>query len=274
MKTNPEKVSGKKQRVIYYTDPTKDDFAGTHINTCTVPPDFQYVRTSAGWRIVTFIVYYGIAFPLIWLMAKVYLGLKFTNRGVLKPLRKEGFFLYGNHTQVLDAYIPPLAAFPKRAYTVASPDAVSIPGIRHLVMMLGAMPLPSDIAGFRKFLKAVSARCGQSACIAVYPEGKIWPYYTGVRPFPDASFVYPVMNRAPVVAMATTYRRRSGLFALSRRPGMTVTFSEPFRPDPALSPGEAQAALRDQVFRFIDSVTRETPQVCYIRYEQRPEQAS
>ena len=258
-----------KERVIYYSDLLNDDFAGTNIKTCSLPADFCYLHSSLLWKILTFVVYYVIAVPLVWLMAKLLLGLKFQNRKVLRSLRKTGFFLYGNHTQVLDAYVPALAAFPKKSYIVASPDTVSIPGIKLLVMMLGALPLPSGPAGARRFLQAIDARLQEGACMSIYPEAHIWPFYTGIRPFSDAPFRYPVKSGAPVVAMVTTYRKRKGIFALCRRPGMTVTFSEPFYPDSSLPIKDAQAKLRNQVFDFMESVSKDREQVEYIRYEQK-----
>ena len=103
----------KTERVVYYSDPLHDDFAGTNINTCTLGEDFPLIRRGPVWRFLAFVVYYIIAMPLVWLMSKLILGLKFENRRALRQLRGTGFFLYGNHTQLLDAYIPPLAAFPK-----------------------------------------------------------------------------------------------------------------------------------------------------------------
>ena len=53
--------------------------------------------------------------------------------------------------------------------------------------------------------------------------------------------------------------------------GMTVTLSEPFYPDAALSPREAQQKLRDQVYDFMVSVSQSHENVSYIQYEPRPE---
>ncbi len=85
------------------------------------------------------------------------------------------------------------------------------------------------------------------ACIGIFPEAHIWPFYTGVRPFVGTSFRYPVKLHAPVVAMAVTYRKRRGLFCwVKRPPGMTVTFSAPMYPRPLStaqsSPGGSAAA--------------------------------
>lgn len=260
----------KNERVIYYSDPLHDDFAGNGINTRQVPGDFCYVHESLGWRMLSFIVYYIIAFPLVWLTAKLVLGLKFRNRKVMRKLRGQGFFLYGNHTQILDAYVPSLAAFPKKAYIVANPDAVSIPGLRHIVMMLGTLPVPSELSGFRRFMEAIKTRCSQGACVAVYPEAHIWPWYTGIRPFPDTSFRYPVKENAPAVAMVVTYRKRKGLFRFLKRPGIKVSFSEIMMPDNSLTPRKAQAELRNQAFAFMDTVARSKDQIRYIRYEYIP----
>lgn len=262
----------KDKKVVYYSDPLNDDFADTDIKTQHIPVDFCYVHKSVIWKILSFIVYYIVALPLVWLMAKLILGLKFQNRKVIKQFRGQGFFLYGNHTQPLDAYVPPLAAFPKRSYTLANPDAVSIPFIKNLVMMLGALPIPSEIMGFKMFVDAINTRCAQNACIAVFPEAHIWPYYTGVRPFHDSSFRYPVKAKAPVVAMVTTYRKRKGLFEFTKRPGMTVTFSPVFYPDKTLTAKQAQAKLRNQAFEFMDGVARSTPQIEYIHYEYKPKE--
>ena len=52
---------------------------------------------------------------------------------------------------------------------------------------------------------------------------------------------------------------------------MTVTLSEPFYPDAALSLREAQQKLRDQVYDFMVSVSQSHENVNYIQYEPRPE---
>jgi 1-acyl-sn-glycerol-3-phosphate acyltransferase len=259
----------KRERVIYYSDVLNDDFADTDIRTKRVGADFPYRHAPAPWRIAAFLLYYAVAAPIVFLISKLYLGLKFENRRVLRELRGSGFYLYGNHTRNLDAFVPSMAAFPKRAYIVSSPDAVSIPLLRNTVQMLGAIPVPTETAGMRPFTEAVYAARAAGGCVAVYPEAHVWPLYTGIRPFPDTSFRYPVRDGAPVVAMVTTYRRRTGLFRFCSRPGMTVTFSRPMTADPSLSLREAQRDLRDRVRDFMLEVSSGRENVEYIRYEKR-----
>ena len=257
------------ERIVYYSDEQNDDFAGTKIRKCTVDKSFPFLHRSAIWNGLAFIVYYIIAVPIVFLVCKLYLGLRFENRRVLRPLRHTGYYLFGNHTRALDAFVPAMAAFPKRACIVADADAVSLPLLRNIVQMLGAIPIPTDFSGMRGFMEAVSVRCAQGRCVAVYPEAHIWPFYTGIRPFPDTSFRYPVKDSVPAVAMVTTYRKRRGLFRLAKRPGMTVTFSDPMYPAPNLSSKAAQRDLRDRAYAFMAETAATKENIAYIRYEHK-----
>jgi len=258
------------KRVIYYSDPLNDDFARLNLSTREVGADFPFIHRSTLWNLASLLLYYLIAFPIVFAISKIYLGLRFENRECLRALRGTGYFLYGNHTRYLDAFLPAMTAFPSRSYVVANPDAVSIPGLQTLVSMLGVIPIPTKFSGMRQFLSTLKQRCAEGAAIAIFPEAHIWPFYTGIRPFPDTSFRYPVKLGAPVVAMVTTYRKRTGLFRFLRRPGMTVTISEPFYPDPSLSPREAQETLRNQVHDFMLRESQRHENISYITY--RPTQ--
>lgn len=263
----------KAERVVYYRDALRDDFAGTNIDTCRVGADFPFAHGWL-WNAVGTALYYVVAAPLVFLISWLYLGLKFENRRALRGLRRSGYFLYGNHTRNLDAFLPAVAAFPKRAYIITGPDAVSLPLLRNVVMMLGAIPIPTEFSAMRKFLTAVTERFRQRHCVAVFPEAHVWPFYTGIRPFPDTSFGYPAKENAPSIVMVTTYRRRRGLFRFAKKPGMTVTFSDPIYPDPALPPRQAQKELRDRAHAFMLAVSSGRENVEYIRYIQTTGDAS
>ncbi len=263
----------KQQKVLYYSDPVNDDFAGNNIDTQQVPEDFVYVRKTAAWRICAFLLYYLIAVPVVWLIAKLCLGVKIENKGVLRGI-KGGFYLYANHTRELDIFAADVAVLPRRGYVIANPDAVSIPGLRHIVMMLGALPIPSGLHTMKKFTAAVHERFSQGSCVIIYPEAHIWPFYTGIRPFADTSFRYPVRDKAPAVVMTVTYRKRKGLFALAKKPAMTLNLSGPLYPDAGLQPKQAQRDLRDRVYECMKETSELTAQVEYIRYEFKPDRRS
>ncbi len=258
---------GNKPKTVYYSDPQNDDFAGTKIKACCVDEHFIFVNTNIFWNAAAFLLYHIIARPLVFLYCKIAFGLKIVNRCAVKRVRS-GFFLYGNHTNVIDVFIPNLVAFPRRVSIISSPDAVSIKGIRQLVMMLGALPLSCTPEGKRKFRKAVELRCRRNQAVAIFPEAHIWPYYTGIREFSPRSFRYPVDQNRPAIAMTTVYRPRKVLKFL-RRPQVTVIVSDPFYPDASLSRNKAMQKLRDQVYRSMLDASRSIRQAEYIRYEAR-----
>lgn len=256
------------KRVVYYTDPLRDDFAGTSIRRKPVGEKFPYRRRDPLWNLLAFLLYHVIAYPIVWTYARVVFGLRIRNRRALRRLRR-GAFLYANHTQMLDPFLLPVAGFPRKVNPIANPDAVSIPFLRQVVLMLGCLPIPTERAAIPQFVDAVRARVAHGGHVAIYPEAHIWPYYTGIRPFTSTSFHYPVDCGAPAVAVVTTYRRRGGLIGrFTDRPAITLHVSESMWPDETLPRRQAIRELRDRVYTFMYETAAREPQVEYIQYLQ------
>jgi len=87
--------------------------------------------------------------------------------------------------------------------------------------------------------------------ITIYPEAHSWPYYTGVRPFKDSSFMYPINTNSPVVACFTAYSEPKGLFSNKRKVNKTVYLSDPIYPDLSKPKKVAQKEVRDKVYEFM-----------------------
>ncbi|MBR3423399.1 MAG: hypothetical protein IKG80_02795 [Clostridia bacterium] len=256
----------KKRKTVRVNDEKNDDFAALDIKAETVGADYRYVRRAPLWLAAEFVLYRIIATPLVFLMAKILFGLRIKNRGSVRKLKKTGFFLYGNHTQnMMDAYTPSLVSFPRRAHIVTGPEAVSIKGIRAVVAMLGAIPLPSVTKGYAPFRKALGYRINERRAVTIYPEAHIWPWYTGIRDFSDASFDYPAEFLVPCVAFATTFRRRK-IFK-NRHPYLTVTLSDPIFPDESLPRAERRRDMRDRVYAFMKETVSSPDNYAFVKYE-------
>lgn len=261
----PSKNQKPNKRIRYYSDELNDDFAGTeNIDTKRLEDDFVFINRNIIWRFFAFVLYYCVAFPLVSLISFFGYGMRVKNGKALRKI-KGGCFLYGNHTQLLpDAYAPAILNFPRKAYLIVNPDAVSIKGIRQIVLMLGAIPIPSTIKGMKNFVGAVEERYKNGNCIAIYPEAHIWPYYTGIRPFKAVSFKYPTDLNAPCVACVTTYRRHKIFKNLP--PSVTLTLSDPIYPDSTLPHKEAQQKLRDEIYAFMCSKASGEDNYAYVKY--------
>ncbi|MBQ7643228.1 MAG: hypothetical protein IJS67_04930, partial [Clostridia bacterium] len=134
----------------YYNDELNDDFSTAKIPAKPLG-DYKYERGFI-WKIFAGVFYRIIVFPIATAYNLVLHHERIKNRKLLKKYRKSGYFLYCNHTMDAgDAYTPSRIVFPKKAYIVVGPQAVQIPVVKHLVPALGGVPVPSDLAGLRKF---------------------------------------------------------------------------------------------------------------------------
>ncbi|MBQ7924281.1 MAG: hypothetical protein IJ329_03140 [Clostridia bacterium] len=238
------------EKTVYYKDPLNDEFSGTNIHRTVVGDNFKYIHKNPLWRATAFLVYFLIVVPVVWFFERVLRRVKYVNRKALKKVRKQKCFFYGNHTRVLDVFTSSLMVLPKRSKVVADPDSASLKGLKNLIQMLGALPLPTTKRGMMEFVKAMDYY-QEKFHIVIYPEAHVWPFYTGVRPFTSASFRYPVKYDAPVIAFFTVYTEPKGFLARFRKANRTIYLSDPIYPDEGLSPKEAQQNLRDKVYAFM-----------------------
>lgn len=257
-----------KRKIFYYHDELNDDFAGTNIQTKSVPNDYPFIQKGFIFRFFSFWLYYLIAKPIVWILMKIIYGTKLKNRQVLKHVKKTGYFIYANHTgDMLDAFRPNTLTFTKRNYIIANPDAFSIRGIKTIVQMLGGLPMVENNLKLQiNLLKAIETRIKQKASVTIYPEQHIWPYYTKIRPYTSAAFHYPVMLNAPVIVVTTTYQKHRGLFKWMKRPKAVQYLDGPFYPDTSLSKIDAKQLLRDQVYQTMVKRATAFPQYEYHQY--------
>lgn len=262
-------------RIVYYKDPLNDDFAGTSISQKKVDDNFVYVHENKLWRTIGTIFYFGIATPILYFLVKIKRHVHVKNRKALKKIKKRGYFLYGNHTNIYDAFIPhtQVSRF-KKTYIIANPDAVSIKGVKNLVMMLGTLPTPSSAQSVKNFNAAIEKRISQKRVIVIYPEAHIWPFFRGLRAFSDISFQYPAKLNAPVVAMVTTYRKPKVKINKKRRPYIDITLSEPIYPNPELSIRDNMKYMHDQVYNFMKQTIENSDSPEYINYVQGKEDSA
>ncbi len=255
----------KQEKYIYYDDELNDEFSTAQITPKAIDGDYRYVNDSLLGRAGHFFWYNVVAKPI----AKIYLKMKFSHtiigRDKIDKQKMSGFFLFGNHTQAIaDALIPTMICRPCDVYVIVHPNNVSMPVLGRITPSLGALPLPDNMDATRNFIKAVEMRLSQGYGICIYPEAHIWPYYTGIRPFTDKSFYYPVKYKTPVYCFTNTYQ--------TEKPGgkvKIVTYVDgPFYPEEGLPRQKQQTDLRDKVYKQMTERAKNS-NVDIIRYVRR-----
>ena len=80
---------------------------------------------------------------------------------------------------------------------------------------------------------------------------------------------YPAKFGVPVVAMATTFRKRRGLLWWIKTPARTIVLSDPIYAKDGMSVREAQQYFHEQVYAFMKSHAEQPDNYEYIQYVQR-----
>ncbi|MBQ9468125.1 MAG: hypothetical protein IJU52_03875 [Clostridia bacterium] len=252
--------------VIYYTDELNDEFSPMTLTPPVIDASYRYTDDRRSKKAARFFLYRFIAYPAAFLWSKCVFMRKIVGKEKLKAYRHTGYFLYGNHTQPTgDALMQACLTWPETNYVIVHPNNLVVPVIGRFTPALGALPLPGDMGSYRNFKKAIAQRSGEGHPIVVYPEAHIWPYYTGIRPFPDTSFSYPVELGKPSFCFVNTYRKRR----FSKRPKIVTYIEGPFFPEDPEHPRAARKALRDRIYRTMtDLASRsDVEMIKYIKKE-------
>ena len=230
-----------KSKIVIYTDSQNDEFSTKKINAKQIDNNYKYIRNG----FLHFIFYRIFATPFAYLHSKIKFHHKIVGKEKLKEYRKVGYFIYGNHTQIIDdAFIPNNLDLRKTSYIIVHPNNVSMKILGVITPYLGAIPTPNKMNGYKHFVDAIDYHIKHNKAIVIYPEAHIWPYYTKIREFSDVSFTYPCKLDTPVFCFTNTYQKRKK----SNKVNITTYEDGPFFKDPSLPLTEQKTKLRDEVY--------------------------
>ena len=256
-----------KRNIIYYTDELNDEFSTAQIEPKKIDENYVYLHHSLFKRFTHFFGYRIIATPIAFLYVRFTFRQKTIGRKAFSKCKDSGYFMYGNHTQVVgDPFIPNIINFPKNDYIIVHPNNVSIPVLGKVTPSLGALPIPDGKAAFKNFNEAIETHIIQKHVVVIYPEAHIWPYYTKIRPFPDTSFTYPCKLSAPVYCFTNTYHKPK----FGKQPKIITFVDGPFFPDPELPLKQRRKKLRDTVYETMCERAKSSDheQIRYIKKEE------
>ena len=254
------------RKIIYYEDELNDEFSTAVINPKPIDGSYKYLHKSPLKKLTHFFWYRVVATPIAFAFTKIKFRHKILGKEKLFGYRSVGYFMYGNHTQDIgDAFIPHMLNFPKTNYTIVHPNNVSMPILGKITPSLGALPLPDDMTAYKNFLRAIDTTIREGNGVVIYPEAHIWPYYTGIRPFPDTSFSYPVKLDVPCFCFTNTYQKRKH----SKKPRIVTYIDGPFFQNKNLTAREQKAELRGRIYQTMCERARSSTveKIKYIKKE-------
>lgn len=255
----------KQQKIIHYHDELNDEFSTVKIKPKIIDENYKYIHKNVIWNICAFLLQNIISVPIKYLYAKLKFKTKCIGKEKIKKYKKQGYFIYGNHTQAFaDTFLISNIVYPKINYLIVNPENVSMKFLGNIVEMLGAIPIPSNKSAMKNFLKAIEKRIEKGYSITIFPEAHIWPYYTKIRPFKSVSFKYPVQLDTPVFAITNTYQS----YGKNNKKLRIVTYVDgPFFPDENLKGiKEKQENLRNKVYNVMVERSKNS-NIEHIKYE-------
>lgn len=233
-----------KKQTFYYSDELNDDFGNTIKTVKPLPKSYVYAGKNIFSALGTFLLYRVIVRPIVWAYVKVKFHHKFVGKKALCK-DKNGCFLYKNHVMLAgDAFIPNVISVRKKNYIVTGKETNSLGAILPLLRALGNIPLGQDAAQNVAMLKCMRRRVGEGASVTIYPEAHIWPYYTGIRPFLDTSFLYAVMLKTPVYCATSCFQKKR----FGKTPRVVTFIDGPFYPPTGMGRAESAKYLRDRCY--------------------------
>ncbi len=251
------------KKIIYYKDELEDEFSEVKIKPRVIDENYNYSKNPL-WDFCSLIFQNIISMPIKILYAKIKFRLKYIGKEKLKKCKDTGYFIYGNHTQAFaDTFIPSLANYPKRNFLIVNPENISMKGLKTIVEMLGAIPIPGNKVAMKKFLDEIEKKINKKHSITIYPEAHIWPYYTKIRPFKAVSFKYPVKLNKPTFCITNTYQS----YGKNNDKIKIVSYIDgPFFYNKKLTPKEAQQNLRDIIYNCMVERSKNS-NMEYIKYK-------
>lgn len=111
----------------YYYHSESEDLVSSAQQDFQLPDDYQVFRKGATWQFWNGLVR-SLACAFAWLYSRLFLLVKVKGKEKLRPFKKQGYFVYGNHTQMLgDPFTPMTIVNPYRYYSLAAQANWGIP---------------------------------------------------------------------------------------------------------------------------------------------------
>lgn len=195
------------KKTVYYYSLTQN-LEGDELAEKPLSEKYSYIKSRFMSRFLSAVLYRCLATPVAFIHSRLFMRDKIIGKAKMKPYKKTGCFIYGNHTQpVADAFMPNIITFPSRCNIIISRKNLSIPILGSMTSYLGGLPLPDSLRNAARLSEAIKALILKGHNVCIYPEARLWSYCPFLRPFREESFSYPVRLGAPVFCFTRVYKR-------------------------------------------------------------------
>lgn len=196
-----------------------------------IDSNYEYIKKGKIFNILSNLIYYGIAYPILKIVTKLIYDFKIEGRENLKNVQ-EGAISISNHVLVLDCAMIGIAFGKKKIYYTTQEESFMIPFVRKLIKFLRAIPIPKKIENKKNFIKEINSAIKQGKTIHFYPEATLKPYCTKIRNFKSGAFNLAIKNNTSIVPMVFIFRNPEGIRKIFKtKKDVTLKILKPIKCD-------------------------------------------
>lgn len=212
-----------------------------------IDKNYEYISKSKIFSMVSNLIYYGIAYPILKFLLKIVYDLKIEGKENLENV-KNGAVSVSNHVLFLDCAMLGLAYGKRKVYYTTQEESFKIPFVRKLIKYLRAVPIPKSINNRKYFIKEMDETLKKGNIVHFYPEAALWPYCDRIRKFKNGAFDLAVRNGVPIIPIVFTFREPTGYRKfLKTKKDVTVKILKPIECKEGKNSKEKVEKLKEKV---------------------------
>ena len=211
--------------------------------------NYKFINNNLVYRIFSKIILIIVYF-IVYIINKILFGYKIKNKR--KLIVNEGVISVSNHIHPMDCTMIGIIYFPNNVYYPTIERNFKIPVIRHLIRILGAIPIPSKNELKPAFYKEINKSLENNNHIHMYPEGSMWPYYEKIRDFKYGAFKMAVNANKPIQPIKFVFKNPKGIYKLYKKNKCIESIIlDPIYPNNELDYYERIEDLRNKTYESI-----------------------
>ncbi|MDR3019268.1 MAG: 1-acyl-sn-glycerol-3-phosphate acyltransferase [Treponema sp.] len=198
---------------------------------------------------------YFMIIPIAFLINYMQYFTRYKNRFRLNGIKKA--VTVSNHTTFLDPVKVSVLPLPSLIFQTLLEATVEFPYLGTYVRILGGVPIPRGISGYKKILEISDRAFKYRRFLHFYPEGECFIYNQKIKPFKPGAFIIAAELDIPVIPLVTVFS--PGIFKpwsfLGRSaPLETLVVMEPEHPSNYVKRNETGEICTESIRSFAEAI--------------------
>lgn len=204
-------------------------------------------------RVTSFMIYYGIALPILTIYLRIFRGVKIKNRKNIKIV-DGGAIMVSNHVHTLDSVMNAITVFPKKPIFTSIKANFKLPVAGKLVNILGSMPVPETPSEMKVFFYELSKQVRKGRIVHFFPEGELIKEDRKLRDFKRGAFMLAEETSSPILPVGISFHDKTSVFPLFGKNRILINVGKPIYPDALKLKRESIHTLYEQSYHTMDEL--------------------